>query len=797
MMSENQFDDYYNDGFYEMARQGKHTLIRNNMSPEEMQTFSSCHADRYEAKKAEINAKVLKIRNDVINCDPLVLLEYAKSRANFSHMGKFSEIEYSDSENISVRALEYIQSIIVASDIKGFPVESKEEQQIHMDTIFDELEDLYKEFIHFYLYWSSYIDKKDNLGKDLLMFIVEAQMLYWVRGNRYQIFQLELLKKLLPPHDKILIELFGMDSKQILGGLDALEYSLSQGIGDAVSDIVKAYEKFQLLIEQGIDPEQAVLQSNTGFANAKASPFEKAFGTILNDVSAVTTWTSALIDALTYKINECENFYGDFDFSGWPISSLPINRKPFIELNGRSFCFSYYSLFDNFYRIIQKEIMRLRPAYKEEWNRRQELASVDMVSEVFRNLLPGAQTFTSNFYPKENSLKHCHENDLLVLYDDVLLIVEVKAGSFPQSPPITDYKAHVSAYKALIERTDHQCNNTLRYVEGKSKVIFYSKDKHEKFSIDIGSIRETFNLAITIEDLGDFSSRAEKISFLTLKSNSIALSCDNLLEYAKYFDSPLYFLHFLRQRKAATTVEQIALHDELDHLGMYIEYNMYPLYAIAFPAENRIYWHGFREELDNYFNRLYRPEISIEKPTQEVPDLIGEIIKVLEEQESPRRTYLSSFLLDFSTDAKSDFVRTVQEVFRRQMQENRTIPVGAFGNARYCLFIIIDGMNSWSIQERSDFTYVFSMRNTECSTTWIDLFMDKSCRVLTVNSRECCHSDLEADDYARISAQSIQYAKDRVAAQRRNAPNRKVGRNEACPCGSGKKYKHCCLNMKD
>lgn len=24
----------------------------------------------------------------------------------------------------------------------------------------------------------------------------------------------------------------------------------------------------------------------------------------------------------------------------------------------------------------------------------------------------------------------------------------------------------------------------------------------------------------------------------------------------------------------------------------------------------------------------------------------------------------------------------------------------------------------------------------------------------------------------------------------------KIGRNEPCPCGSGKKYKHCCLNRK-
>ena len=25
-------------------------------------------------------------------------------------------------------------------------------------------------------------------------------------------------------------------------------------------------------------------------------------------------------------------------------------------------------------------------------------------------------------------------------------------------------------------------------------------------------------------------------------------------------------------------------------------------------------------------------------------------------------------------------------------------------------------------------------------------------------------------------------------------PSAKIGRNDPCPCGSGKKYKHCCLN---
>jgi uncharacterized protein YecA (UPF0149 family) len=36
------------------------------------------------------------------------------------------------------------------------------------------------------------------------------------------------------------------------------------------------------------------------------------------------------------------------------------------------------------------------------------------------------------------------------------------------------------------------------------------------------------------------------------------------------------------------------------------------------------------------------------------------------------------------------------------------------------------------------------------------------------------------------------YASVRLEARRRPARSTKVGRNEPCPCGSGKKYKRCC-----
>jgi hypothetical protein len=50
--------------------------------------------------------------------------------------------------------------------------------------------------------------------------------------------------------------------------------------------------------------------------------------------------------------------------------------------------------------------------------------------------------------------------------------------------------------------------------------------------------------------------------------------------------------------------------------------------------------------------------------------------------------------------------------------------------------------------------------------------------------------------YARHYLERTQSEARRLAAALPTASLNKVGRNEPCPCGSGKKFKHCCLNRK-
>ena len=72
--------------------------------------------------------------------------------------------------------------------------------------------------------------------------------------------------------------------------------------------------------------------------------------------------------------------------------------------------------------------------------------------------------------------------------------------------------------------------------------------------------------------------------------------------YREYFDSPLIFLHFLKQRRQATQESKLALNDELDHLGMYIKHNMYCLQLNEYPDDAEIKFYGYREDLDEYVN---------------------------------------------------------------------------------------------------------------------------------------------------------------------------------------------------
>ncbi len=770
----------------------RNTVGTKNTMPEKMQAeFMKQLNKDYDEYKESITKLVLDIKQKISLCDPLQLLNFSASMNYLSMLNKTSEFTYDLDENMVMKATEYIQSVLVSSENNYKKIIDSNQQKDNSEEYFEILNliiELYSRLPVFYMYWTAHIKQNDDsLDEKILNFIVEAQIMAGVRGDRYQIYQIEHLKKLLEPHEDVLIEIFSTTSNELIDGLNNLEYSLSSSRVDVTKELHQAFENMDF---NKIDIEQ--LEITASQQKDYQQLFEKLLGNALYDVKKVTGWDDKLINSLSYGINEYNNFYTQQDFPGWPILDLPVQKKPFIKIQDKSYCFDYYTLFDNIYRVMQKTIKELKPDYVSSWSHIQQTASEKMVEELFVKLLPGCASYRDNYYPKKTSLKDCAENDILVIYDNVLLIIEVKAGSFTYTPPLTDYKSHISSFKALVEKADYQCERTLNYIKSNPIATIYDHDKNKKTDIKIDEIAEIYTFCVTVDNFNEFAAKAEKLSFIKLQKGTIALSIDDLRVYADFFESPLYFIHYIKQRKIATSIPNLTLNDELDHLGLYLKYNIYSLTARDFGEEKILYFQGYREDLDNYFASMHIPELQFPKPVQDIPQKIIEIIEYLENSGIRDKNFLSSYLLDFCYESRNELANGIEYALNREKELGRMFPITTFDEIRYCIFVYQQEIQFIEEQEKIDYIYSTMVFNNENDRLNIDLYYDKDGVIEKVDFKLHFFSDIPPNRFEELKRVGEQRAKGRVELYKRNNTKSKIGRNESCPCGSGKKYKKCC-----
>lgn len=135
-------------------------------------------------------------------------------------------------------------------------------------------------------------------------------------------------------------------------------------------------------------------------------------------------------------------------------------------------------------------------------------------------------------------------------------------------------------------------------------------------------------MCVTIDFLDVFAAKAEKISGINIELGTIVLSVDDLRVYQDFLNL-LLFLNYLKNRSAATKVEQLKLNDELDHLGMYIFNNMYSKIFSEQKKDSTVQAYGYREELDKYFAGL-QMEIPVEKPQRPLNKATMKLLELLD-----------------------------------------------------------------------------------------------------------------------------------------------------------------------
>lgn len=778
-------DDYFNNGTIEMARFGTNTVLKNNMSVARRNRLIKRLQKDYPKIKKKINRRILSIRKQISKCDPVQLLSFSSDMFLMSNLGMSSEIEASTEDIFISRMTEYIQSIIASTPIKHKP--SKKDPSLRFFRIQRQLVDLHKQIQYFYFCWSTCFEKLfPDYTDDVKHIVFESQLLYLVRGQRYQFLEIEYYDRLLAVHNEIFTSTFGISSSEIVEGIKKLQHALSQGKIDAMSSLGELMDSY---FETG---ETDVPKFNEMYPDAGREFAEKFLGTRLRNVITITGWPEKFVKSLSWEVNECKDFFDEKDFSGWPVVDLPIQKRPFIKIGDQYYCFDYYSFIDNFYRALQKTVSREVPSYR--WSDFQKEASEQMVADVFSQILPGCSTFRDNYYPINKSLKNLAENDLLVQYGNVLLIVEVKAGSFVYTAPLTDFENHIVSYQNLIEKADKQCKNTYDYLLSSDEAIIYNQDKSIKTKINMREIKDIFTISLTIDNINDYAARAEKLKFLELKSKAICISIDDLMVYREFFDSPLVFLHFLQQRRQATQESKLALSDELDHLGMYIKHNMYCIQLQDYPDDAHIRFYGYREELDNYFCKLYHPQLCPPKPSLKIPNLFLKAINYLEKSDFKDKIQASTYLLDFSTDAREQLCQSVEYALQRQTQVKHMISFGTAGSGaldlRYTSFVEQPEVPAFTEEYKRQYTLSTLLWNDDPDRIMLDFVFDSNRHLVSFKYTQYTIADIKPTERENLWDMGKERANLRLNIYLKQ--HQQITPSDICPCGSGKKYGACC-----
>lgn len=183
-----------------------------------------------------------------------------------------------------------------------------------------------------------------------------------------------------------------------------------------------------------------------------------------------------------------------------------------------------------------------------------------------------------------------------------------------------------------------------------------------------------------------------------------------------------------------------------------------------------------------------------------------------------RRFDMPIGLKDYSQDEKelTKFVKRLpfgrmifyQEVFGienailMQINNGDYMAIDSYCAAPYCdcsdMAINLFKINGEKVSEIPDFSFVYNYKSNKYENEW-DIGQDIIENQIIPNLRNLSklfeerHKQLKEKLYPLMQKKQWQAI---LKKQNKNWKSEKIGRNDPCPCGSGKKYKKCCIDKQ-
>lgn len=805
-------DEVLVSGTLAMARFGSTIVSKRVWQPGEFEKHQELLAESYAGIVQEIDRSIAEVTALVSTLNPLPLLHRAWQERSASYLSIDSEVAVQQEQVLATRMLDYVQSLVASTE----PAIQQADMPSDKDwaNLNQLVESIFFELIPQYFMCVAAKRSRSESAVDPVFeeFHFRTQ-LYWcnVTGEQYQVHQVQALRELLAPQSETIFQLYGLSSEQLCDELAKIWHSLTRGLGDALEAMETFRSKSLAALEADMKSGVAGFGGfgqqlqNSIVRHGLESEQARAIGLFLFydlfDLQKVTALPPAFLEDFSWSPGQDREFFSEGEFRGWPLRIWPTFKRPFIKLKERYYCFDQTSLFDHFYRQLEKRIFATDEDLKQRWIQARKKITETLPFEYLQRLLPGAKCFKEAYYwlsETGRSANRC-ETDGFLTFDDHLFIIEVKAGAFTYTSPATDVDAHVQSLNNLVAAPAKQGIRFLRYLQTAHEVPVLDEAGNEMARLRLEDYRHVTICAVTLDQFTEIAAQIQHLPAIGVEVGSEpvwALSVDDLRVYADVFTNPLEFLHFVQIRKEAFKSQLLQLDDELDHLGLYLRHNHYTTHAadLAEERNTRLQFLGYREEIDKFFNaRLLDPQLA-SPLRQKMPLGMAKLLDFLNVSGKYGRSAIAAYLLDLAGDWRERLFDTLtQEV--AQASHKYPLPLSAFGQVRLTVIPWMAQWGRWSAQNSRTHLKAIMVMNNEPDRVLMEISYSENGQIMDAEWQFLQSSDITISELPEFQAMAASLRKPRL--QKTTVAKGRIGRNDQCPCGSGKKFKKCCLGKDE
>jgi hypothetical protein len=655
-----------------------------------MSIFGLSDDDR-KAKLAECTAAMerlsLELRDLILKFPPrdlisyiwsLLLREQTKQKRSRKKRKRSTFDEHAERMDLQLSQLlfEYIHAALATSD--GTLVTEFDEKLFpHLLDVANKLQAA----VFAYCMFSSAGTEDGPFGKETKDVEFQAKS-DWVliRGNRYQALEEEFYSYVLNPHDDELKAVYGIDAAGIAKEIQAIADAMRLGHLKAFERISKHQARVLALAEERdleIDKAMTVwLDENPEAAIEIQKSLSELFLGDTGNVSKNSKLPARLLEDLGYSRGQNKEFFSPGPLCGTPMRTLPVRIKPLVQIGDDYFAIDACFIRDAAYRAILYYLLKRSPPYKKAFEEKQKRLTEGAFTDILKPQLAGSQQFFEVYF-KDVDTKEWVETDCVVTLDDALIVVEAKSGAAATiASPAENFERHARVVSELIVDAYRQCERFLKYLASADEVPIYAikNGKHTEVGrLRRDSFRLLLPIGLTVESFAPFSAMSKELPGVQPILGSapyISMSIDDLFIIKRLLRTPGEFFHYLTVRQAISGIPAAHLHDEIDHLGLYLAKNRADIIINEKLDEaDYIAMDGFCEKVDQYFGAIdFTKE---EPPHQKRHPETEKLLARLAASASPRWLEADAHIRDLSSDAQNMLGETIGKLLNSLDEHGR------------------------------------------------------------------------------------------------------------------------------